>query len=225
MKNKKHQWELSYNIQISVDHDHGIILTSTITQDPTDHYQLIPQIEQIKQNLGPLPDDIPISADNGYSTQDNQEYIKKNHINVYIPNKKQATKAKKSLKNVKPFSKHNFEYDPTFDAYICPNNKKLPYQKTHEYNNKTQRYYYCNECINCPDRLKYAGKNRVRIITDHGGVLAKRTELKMKTPRGKLEFAKRKEAAEWPLKNIKQNMKYTEFLTRDLPQTETEKKT
>jgi len=26
MKNKKHRCELSYNIQIAVDHDHGIIL-------------------------------------------------------------------------------------------------------------------------------------------------------------------------------------------------------
>ena len=95
MKNKKHQWELSYNMQIAVDHDYGIILASSITQDPTDHYQLIPQIEQVKQNIGPLPDDISLSADNGYSTQENLEYIEENQIDAYIPTKKQATRAKK----------------------------------------------------------------------------------------------------------------------------------
>ncbi|MGV8144338.1 MAG: IS1182 family transposase, partial [Methanothermobacter sp.] len=110
MKNKKHQWELSYNMQIAVDHDYGIILASSITQDPTDHYQLIPQIEQVKQNIGPLPDDISLSADNGYSTQENLEYIEENQIDAYIPTKKQATRAKKGLKNVKPFSKHKFKY-------------------------------------------------------------------------------------------------------------------
>jgi transposase len=46
---------------------------------------------------------------------------------------------------------------------------------------------------------------------------------KMETPQGKSEFAKRKEAAEWPFGNIKQNLKFTEFFTRGLPQTETEK--
>lgn len=41
MKNKKNRMELSYNMQIAADYDSGIILTSTITQDPTDHHQLI----------------------------------------------------------------------------------------------------------------------------------------------------------------------------------------
>ena len=55
MKNKKGRMELSYNMQIAVDHDSGIILASTITQDPTDHHKLTPQIEQLKETLGPLP--------------------------------------------------------------------------------------------------------------------------------------------------------------------------
>jgi len=223
MKNKKHRWELSYNMQIAVDHDHGIILASSITQDPTDHYQLIPQIEQIEQNLGPLPDDLCLSADNGYFTQENLEYIEENNIDAYIPHKKQASKAKKSLKNVKPFSKHNFKYDPAIDAYVCPNNKKLPYQKSYGYNNKIRRQYYCSDCHKCPDQFRCAGKSRVRIITDYGGVLAKRMELKMETPEAKLEFAKRKEAAEWPFGNIKENLKFDEFYTHGLAQTETEK--
>jgi len=47
MKNKKGKTELSYNIQNVVDCDSGIILQSRITQDPTDHYQLIPQMEKL----------------------------------------------------------------------------------------------------------------------------------------------------------------------------------
>ncbi|OPX60700.1 MAG: hypothetical protein A4E25_00285 [Methanobacterium sp. PtaB.Bin024] len=67
------------------------------------------------------------------------------------------------------------------------------------------------------------GKNRLRVITDYGGVLAKKMAFKMETSEGKKEFAKRKETVEWPFGNIKQNMKYTEFLTRGLKQTITEK--
>lgn len=47
---------------------------------------------------------------------------------------------------------------------------------------------------------------------------------KMETPNGKLEFAKRKEAVEWPFGNKKENLKYTKFITRSLTQTVTEKK-
>ena len=63
MMNKKNGMELSYNLQIAVDYDSGIILANTVTQDPTDHYQLIPQIEQTIETIGPLPDDTAINAD------------------------------------------------------------------------------------------------------------------------------------------------------------------
>ena len=51
MKNKKGKWEWDYNAQIIVDEYKGIILTSYITQNPTDHFELIPSIEQLENNL------------------------------------------------------------------------------------------------------------------------------------------------------------------------------
>jgi len=102
-----------------VDHDSGIILASNITQDPTDHYQLIPQIEQIKETLGPLLDDTKLSADNGYFTEDNLKYLAENNLDGYISNRKQATEVKKGLKKDKPSSKHNFLYDYDGNFYIC----------------------------------------------------------------------------------------------------------
>jgi len=74
MKNKKNRMEFSYNIQIAVDYKSGIILANTVIQDPTDHYQLIPQIEQTIETIGQLPDNTAISADNRYFTQTNLEY-------------------------------------------------------------------------------------------------------------------------------------------------------
>lgn len=44
----------SYNLQLTVDYDSGIILANTVTQDPADPYQLIPQIEQTIEAVGPL---------------------------------------------------------------------------------------------------------------------------------------------------------------------------
>ena len=45
MESKKKRNELSYNPQITVDHDSGIIVANDVTQDCTDHNQLQPQIE------------------------------------------------------------------------------------------------------------------------------------------------------------------------------------
>jgi len=44
MENKKKRKELSYNSQITVDYDSGIILANDVTQECTDHNQLQPQI-------------------------------------------------------------------------------------------------------------------------------------------------------------------------------------
>jgi transposase len=223
MKNKKGHWEFAYNFQIAIDHETGIILASNVNQDPTDHYQLEPQIEQIIETLGTIPEHTKFSGDNGYYTEDNLEYLAEEGFDAYIPNRKQAHEAKKGLKEDKPFSKHNFWYDYREDHYICPNNKTLPYRKTYTYNGVSRRQYYCSDCLRCPDQHECVGKNRVRIITDYGGVLAEQMTVKMETPEGKLEYAKRKEAVEWPFGNIKYNLKYNEFLKRGRTKTNTEK--
>jgi transposase len=223
MRNKKNRMEFSYNMQIAVDHDSGIILASTITQDPTDHYQLIPQIEQITETLGSLPSFTKISADNGYYTKNNLRYLAENQLDGYIPNRKQVYETKKYFKKDKPFSKHNFKYDHTKDVYLCPNNKELNYKKTYKYKEVYMRQYYCSDCLKCSDQEKCVGKDRVRVITDYGDALSKQMASKMETENGKFEFAKRKEAVEWPFGNIKQNIKHTEFVTRGLIQTNTEK--
>lgn len=222
MKNKKNKKELSYNSQISVDHKSGIIITNSVTQDPTDHHQLIPQIEKIIETIGPLPANTSISADNGYFTQDNIAYIYENELDAYIPNRKQATEAKTQIISKKPFSKHNFQYDHENNLYICPNNKKLPYQKTYKYEGKIRQQYYSNECLKCPDQTICTGKNRMKIITDYGGDLAKKMSLKMETSKAKSEFAKRKETVEHPFGNVKQNLKFTEYYSRGLKQIKTE---
>ncbi|NQE45495.1 hypothetical protein C5S31_05685, partial [ANME-1 cluster archaeon GoMg2] len=65
MDNKKKRIELSYNSQITVDQDSGIILANDVTQDCTDHNQLQPQVEMTEENLDGLPDETRQNFDNG----------------------------------------------------------------------------------------------------------------------------------------------------------------
>ena len=58
MKNKKGKWEWYYNLQIIVDEYKGIILSSYISQNPTDHFELIPSIEQLENNLTGIYDEL-----------------------------------------------------------------------------------------------------------------------------------------------------------------------
>ena len=98
MMNKKGKWEWDYNAQIIVDEYKGIILTSYITQNPTDHFELIPSIEQLESNLTGIYEEMPsnfqFSADNGYSTDENTTYLEQKGLDGYISTRKIIKKRK-----------------------------------------------------------------------------------------------------------------------------------
>ena len=89
MKNKKGKREWDYNAQIIVDEYEGIILTSYVTQNPTDHFELIPSIEQLESNLKGIYDEMhsnfQFSADNGYSTDENTTYLEEKGLDGPYP--------------------------------------------------------------------------------------------------------------------------------------------
>lgn len=124
MKNKKGKWEYDYNGQIAVDEHKGIILASYITNNPTDHYELIPLMEQVKSNLSKIGYEIPVnlqvSADNGYSTDMNTEYLEQEELDGYISSRKLSRQDKKYNLTENPFSKDNFNYNAEIGTYFCP---------------------------------------------------------------------------------------------------------
>jgi hypothetical protein len=53
-----------YNAQIAVDGEAQVIVAAEVTQQSNDKQQLVPMVEQVKQNVGAQPQ--AVSADNGY---------------------------------------------------------------------------------------------------------------------------------------------------------------
>lgn len=88
MKNKKGKTEFAYNFQATVDTVSGLIIGGSVVQDPTDHYQLKPQISCVEENLGTLLPGTKISGDNGYFNGDNLRYLNLRGFDGYIPDKK-----------------------------------------------------------------------------------------------------------------------------------------
>lgn len=218
MENKKKIKELSYNPQITVDNGSGIIVANDVTQDCTDHEQLKPQIEGAEENLGGLPEDIKISADNGYFSGSNLQYLEEKGLEGYIPNSKQAQQMKGKKVKEGPYSKDKFEYDEKRDCFICPQGQVLPRKGEYEDNNGKLRYaYYGTGCHKCSHRAECAGKNRVRVITSYGyEAERKRMDAKMQSKVGIEEYRKRGETVEWPFGNIKQNLRFRESMTRGI---------
>lgn len=172
MKNKKGKWEFDYNGQIAVDDYKGIILVSYITNNPTDYYELIPLMEQVQSNLSEIYDETPVnyqvSADNGYSTDMNTEYLEQNGFDGYISSRKLSREQKKYNLSDKPFAKDNFFYDNEMMTYIRPLGQPLYKISEYTYKNKSRISHWTKECKTCPMQLFCSKGNRCRVIQDYG---------------------------------------------------------
>jgi transposase len=217
MKNKKERIELSYNPQITVDHDSGLIVANDVTQDCTDHAQLESQVNGTLENVEELPEGAKMSFDNGYFSGANLQYLETNELDGYIPDRKQAGEMKGNKPKMNPFSKDSFDYDEETDQFLCPNGGILSRKGEYEYKGKPVYAYYGANCGECPFRSECAGEGKIRTITSDGyEAERRRMAAKMRSEAGKEEYKKRKETVEWPFGNIKQNMKFREFLTRGI---------
>ncbi|MGC9445422.1 MAG: transposase, partial [Candidatus Methanospirareceae archaeon] len=214
MENKNHTG-LSYNAQITVDHDSGIILANDVTQECTDHQQAEPQLELAEKNLGALPEGTKVSMDNGYFSGANLWYLEQKALDGYIPNSKQAQEQKGKKVERGQYSKDKFVYDEDKDQFICPAGGLLTRKGEYEYDGKSLYTYYGPNCNDCPVRAECAGKQRKRVITSDGyEAERRRMAAKMRSDVGKEEYRNRKETVEWVFGDMKQNMKFREFLTR-----------
>ena len=158
-----------------------------------------------------------MSFDNGYFSGPNLRYLEANGLDGYIPDCKQAGEMKGNKPKDGPYSKDKFDYDEETDQFVCPNGGILARKGEYEYNGKPVYAYYGANCAECPFISECAGEGKTRVITSDGYEgERRRMAAKMHSEAGKETYKKRKEAVEWPFGNIKQNLKFREFLTRGI---------
>jgi transposase len=76
-------FEQSYNCQAAVDGEAQIIVAADVTQEANDKRQVKPMVEQVKANTGGEAPDA-LSADNGYFSEENVEYLGDEEIDAYL---------------------------------------------------------------------------------------------------------------------------------------------
>ncbi len=126
-----------------------------------------------------LPSNFQVSADNGYSTDRNTEYLEHEGLDGYISSRKLSRQIKKYNKLEKPFSKYNFTYNFELGTYFCPLGEPLYRRRVYEYKNKKRITYWTKECKNCPVQEYCAKNQRYRTIEDYGNPSKIRMQRKM----------------------------------------------
>lgn len=81
-------FEQAYNCQAAVDEESQIIVATNVTQQTNDKQQLEPLVEEIKNNTdGETPE--KVSADSGYFSETNVEYLEGESVDGYIATNRQ----------------------------------------------------------------------------------------------------------------------------------------
>jgi len=212
MKGNK-QKTFQYNAEIAVDEASGMIVGSSVVQDEYDTHQLVPTLDQVKNNTGRVADENV--ADAGYfSGIQLQEAEQKGYSVLVHEGQKKTAKAEAQ----DPFHKSQFIYDKAQDCYYCTFGGTLAYQrdvKQKEY--YKSRLYRCCNVQECPhsDTCSPDKKGRsVRRTPFENSLLKQRERLKKEHNREVLK--KRKFIVETLFGNIKHNYGFRRFTVRGL---------
>jgi transposase len=203
MQDKKKVKEPCYNGQLAVDDKAGVIVAADVVQDATDHAQLEPMVKAVEKNLVELPREA--SADAGYSSYDNLEYVDNKDLDLYMPDNFLES-LEKQTEEEKRYDKSQFQYDETNDRYLCPEGKELSFYSEVKRGEKEPLKIYRGEgCGDCEVRGKCT-KGKVRTVTRDGREeLMEAMRQKLKTPEGKKIYQKRMYTVEPVFGNIQGN--------------------
>ena len=83
MKHPDGGWAPSYNVQVSTELQSRMIVGIGVTTAANDTQELLPALEQVKENCGRLPQQV--LADNGYVSRDNVEASRKQNVALIAP--------------------------------------------------------------------------------------------------------------------------------------------
>ena len=220
----------SYNVQVSTDAEHGLIVDIDATQAGSDYQQLTPAIERIEQSMQRAPEQIVV--DGGYISSNNIAEMAKRGIDFVGPeseNKAAEANRRKSYKHhgvSAEYEASKFVFDAETNTYVCPQGKHLRYDAKYESHGSMRYRYKASEqdCQTCP------AKDQCCPRTKRGRSIERREPLpditafrkKMQTDEAKAIYKTRSQVAEFPNLWIKTKFGLRQFSVRGIAKVRTE---
>lgn len=207
-----------YNCQAAVTED-GIITAAEAVTEGNDRNQLKPMIEKDESNIGEALEEV--TADSGYCSYDNYEYLEDKGINGFVPDQYfQKYKSGEYEKEENRYHHTNFKYDELDDSYICPEGERLVYWKTRTKKSKTRQWnhkvYKGISCRTCSKRSLCTKLEKRELLIDMRDPLLQVMRKKLLSEEGKLKYLMRQYLIEPVFGHLKYNVGYTHFLLRGL---------
>jgi transposase len=112
----------AYNAQAMADDKAGVIVACDASRQETDAGQLVPMIEQARENLGVAAAPAQTLADSGYGSGADLQAAAQKQMNVLAP----PLEGKSAQDN--PYAAKHFVYDPAARTVTCPQGQKLDHE-------------------------------------------------------------------------------------------------
>jgi Transposase and inactivated derivatives len=208
MSNNNNSFDVSYNVQATVDSKHKLIADFKATQKPNDLGELDNMALRAKRLFEGK--EFEVLADKGYYKAEDLKKCVENGITPYV------TKQIYSNKTGEPdFYADKFKYDKDRKVYICPAGKELYYYRDRKKDEKVFGYEYrnyeaCKECA-FKERCTKSQKGRTlcrHVDQDFLDTIDLKTQLNMD------KYKQRQMIVEHPFGTIKRNWGAYFFLTK-----------
>ena len=225
MRNRK--LKPGYNVQIGTENQ--FITGYSIHQTTGDSACLVPHLEKMRQQLNRLPG--KVVADAGYGSEENYTYLEEHQIEAYVKYNTfdlERRKRRKIPEREKYWSV-KWRYDEQEDEYICPQGKRLIYEKTRRIRTDNnfltdRRIYRCKDCRDCPVRALCTSSKYGRSIwmSPRLNQFRKRARDRLQSEEGDRYRSQRLVEAEAVFGQVKHNRGFRRFLLRGLEKVNTE---
>jgi len=223
MKNGDGGYAPAYNVQMSTDAAHGILVNITAVQAGNDWDQLTPAVERLQQsNLVPSQ----VIADAGYTSRENIEAMAKSNVDLIGPMPEVASNVQYAHRGITPeFHVDAFRFDEAANHFVCPTGKilKLSTKERHAGRLKLKYQARPSDCQFCRFRDQCCPKTKSRRITrSQDSEMVQAFRAKMQSEEAKQIYKLRPQVAEFVIAWIKEKLGLRQFRLRGLLKVQTE---
>jgi len=209
--------DVCYNVQVTIDAKHKLMLDYEATNETDDHFMLAEMSNRAKEILG--VEKIEALADTGYYNQDLIKDCVDNGITPYVP--EPADKVRKDGIPAPEYSVSKFKYDHEKDIYLCPCRQELTYRGKSTFKGRVLLLYKTKACNGCPKRDKCTKNKQGRVIYrwEHEEILEK---MRKRVKEEKIKYKSRQQLCEHPFGTIKRAFNQGYMLMKGLQKTNAE---
>ncbi len=194
----------SYNVQVSTDAAHKIIVGAGVSQSASDYGELAGAVERVEENLGRKPQQMV--TDGGFTCRENiidQAAKGVDFIGSPAEHDRQSAGQMRRRGVAEEFYPEAFVYDPQQDTYRCPAGQTLERVGQEQRPGVVQHRYQAQPevCQACPFKAKCCPQNADKgrsVIRAEEGPEVRQFLQKMQTPQAKEIYRQRGAVAEFP---------------------------